>query len=82
MIEVKKAKNDTFKCKYEKSFKLPNSLRRHARTCKNKLIDLEQIERESELIDINDSDISELLNLNDKIISVDCFDAIISHEKC
>lgn len=80
--EVKRAEDNTFKCKCGKSFKLPDSLRRHARTCKDELTDSEQIERESELMDVDGSDASESLDLDDRIVPVDCFGAAISHEKC
>jgi len=35
-----------------------------------------------ELMNINDFDISELMNINNRIILIDYFDALISHEKC
>jgi uncharacterized C2H2 Zn-finger protein len=82
VTEVKRAEDNTFKCKCGKSFKLPDSLRRHARTCRGELTDPEQIEREPELMDVDGSDASESLDLDDRVVPVDCFGAVISHEKC
>jgi hypothetical protein len=39
-------------------------------------------EAEIELMNISDSDASESMNMDDRIIPVDYFDALISHEKC
>ena len=32
-------------------------------------------------MNVNDSDMSESMNMNDRIIPIDCFDALISREK-
>ena len=82
MIKVKKTKDNIFKYKYEKNFKFINSLHKYARIYNNKLMKQKENEREIELININDFDISKSLKLNDRIISIDCFDALIYHEKC
>jgi len=75
MTEVKRAKDNTFKCKCGKSFKLPDSLRRHARTCRDELTEPEQIERVIPLFD----DASESMDFNDEVvddISADCYGAL------
>src|SRR5438045_9089754 len=58
VTEVKRAEDDTFKCKCGKIFKLLGSLRRYARICRGELMEQEEDEREAELMDIDDSDIS------------------------
>jgi hypothetical protein len=75
MTEVKRAEDNTFKCKCGKSFKLPDSLRRHTRTCRDELIEPEQIERETLLFD----DASESMDFNDEVINdiyADCYGAL------
>ena len=62
VTEVKRAEDNTFKCKCGKIFKLPDSLRRHARICRDELTEQEEDEREAELMDMDDSDASESLN--------------------
>jgi len=81
VTEVKRAEDNTFKCKCGKSVKLPDSLRRHARTCRGELTDPEQIEREPELMDV-DSDASESLIADARVIPADCFGTLICYEKC
>jgi uncharacterized C2H2 Zn-finger protein len=78
VTEVKRAEDNTFKCKCGKSFKLPDSLRRHARTCRGELTEQEEDERQAELMDIDDSDASELLDLNDRVVPADCYGALFS----
>jgi hypothetical protein len=56
VTEVKRVEDNTFKCKCGKIFKLPGSLRRHARICRDELMEQEEDERETELIDVNNSD--------------------------
>ena len=82
VTEVKRAEDNTFKCKCGKRFKLPDSLRRHAKSCNNESTELEEKEREAELMNVNDSDASESMNMNDRIIPIDCVSALISREKC
>ena len=82
MIEIKRAKDNIFKCKYEKNFKLLNSLYKYIKKYNNKSIKSYKKKIKIELIDINDSDISELMNMNNRIILIDYFDTLISHEKC
>jgi len=82
VTEVKRAEDNTFKCKCGKSFKLPDSLRRHAKECNNESTESHEEEVEVELMDISDSDASESMDVDDRIIPVDCFGALISHEKC
>ena len=82
VTEIKKAEDNTFKCTCGKSFKLANSLRRHAKNCNDELSELKQNEREVESMEIDDSDASESMNMNDRVIRVDCFGPLISREKC
>jgi uncharacterized C2H2 Zn-finger protein len=82
VTEVKRAEDNTFKCKCGKSFNLPDSLRRHAKDCRDELTEQEEDERQAELMDVDDSDALESLDLNDRVVPVDCFGALISHEKC
>jgi hypothetical protein len=73
VTEVKRAEDNTFKCKCGKIFKLPDSLRTHARICGDELIKQEEDEREAELMDVDDSDASESLKLDDRIVPADFF---------
>ena len=84
VTEVKRAEDNTFKCKCEKSFKLPDSLRRHAKRCNDELTEPEEDEEEEgALMDVlEDSDASESMDVDDRIILADCFGALISYEKC
>ena len=82
VIEVKRAEDNIFKCKCGKTFKLPDSLRRHAKRCNNESTESYEEEVEVELMNISDSDASESMDVDDRIIPVDCFGALISHEKC
>lgn len=82
MTEVKRAEDNTFKCKCGKGFKLPNSLHRHAKGCNDELTEPEQNEREAGSMEIDDSDASESMNVDDRIVPADCFGALISYEKC
>lgn len=79
--EVKKARDNTFQCRCGKKFKLPDSLRRHAKGCNGELPEQEIEERQSELMDANDSDASEHMNVDDRIMPTDCFGTRISHKK-
>ena len=79
MTKVKRIKDNIFKCKYEKRFKLPNSLRRYAKECNDELTE----PKERALMDVlEDFNVSESMNMNDRIILTDCFGALISYEKC
>src|SRR5437667_5263793 len=77
VTEVKRAEDNTFKCKCGKSFKLPDSLRRHVKGCNDELTEPEEDEGEGMLMDVDDSDASEL---DDRVIPGDCFGALISYE--
>ena len=80
VMKVKKREDDIFKCKCGKSFKASTSLRKHMKRCKNKSADVEQDEIEIKLMNIDDSDASESMNLNARIIvhdPIDCFDTLI-----
>jgi hypothetical protein len=80
VMEVEKRNDGIFKCKCDKKFRLPISLRRHAKECKNELTESEQDEMEIESMDINNSDMSESMDMDDRIIPADCFGALISYE--
>jgi hypothetical protein len=83
VTEVKRAEDNTFKCKCGKDFKLPNSLHRHAKECKDELTEPEEDEEEVILMDVlEDSDASESMNMDDRVVPVDCFGSLISYEKC
>src|SRR5208282_395186 len=82
VMKVKKREDGTFKCKYGKNFKTPTSIRKHTNGCKNELTQREQNERETESMDGNDSDASERMDVDSRVIPVDCFGALISYEKC
>ena len=81
VAEIKKGADGTFKCTCGKGFKIPWSLQKHAKRCDNESTESHEEEIEVELMDINDSDESESMDMNDRIIPVDCFGALISHEK-
>jgi uncharacterized C2H2 Zn-finger protein len=78
MTEVKRAEDNTFKCKCGKGFKLPNSLRRHAKGCNGELPESEENEEEGVLMNVDDSDASESMDIDDSVIPADCFGALIS----
>jgi uncharacterized C2H2 Zn-finger protein len=82
VAEVKKGADGTFKCTCGKGFKIPWSLQKHAKRCDDESTESHEEEIEVELMDINDSDTSESMDMNGRIIPVDCFGALISHEKC
>src|SRR5271169_6882678 len=57
VTEVKRTEDNTFKCKCGKSFKLPNSLRRHVKKCNDELTEPEEDEEERALMNVlEDSD--------------------------
>ena len=82
MTEVKRVEDNMFKCKCGKGFKLPNSLHRHVKGCNDELTELEEDERWTELMDVDDSDTSESLIMDARVIPADCFGVLICHEKC
>jgi uncharacterized C2H2 Zn-finger protein len=82
VTEVKKREDGTFKCKCGKSFKLPGSLQRHAKGCNGESAEPEQDEREVGSMEVDDSDASESMDVDDRVVRVDCFGALISREKC
>jgi len=82
VTEVIKAEDNTFKCKCGKSFKIPHSLRRHAKDCND---EARSHENEEEDVQMSEgcSDASENANYNEGTIDdspVDCFGALISQE--
>ena len=82
VAEVKKGADGTFKCTCGKGFKFPWSLQKHVKECDDESTESHKEEAEVELMDINDSDASESIDMDDKIIPIDCFGVLISHEKC
>jgi uncharacterized C2H2 Zn-finger protein len=82
VTEVKKREDGSFKCKCGKSFRVPGSLQRHAKRCNGELAELEQDEREAGSMEVDDSDASESMDVDDRVVRADCFGALISHEKC
>ena len=82
MIKVKRAKNNIFKYKYEKSFRISNLLYKYIKKYNNKLTKSKKKENERVLMNIlKDFNISKSINMNDKIILTNYFDSLISHEK-
>ena len=77
VTEVKKTEDNTFKCKCGKRFKFPDSVRRHAKGCDGGLAEQREKENMAELMNVEDSDASESMNVNDRVIPVDCFGALI-----
>ena len=82
VAEVKKGADGTFECTCGKRFKFPWSLQKHAKGCDDKSTESYEEEIEVELRDISDCDASESMDVDGRIIPVDCFGALISHEKC
>jgi uncharacterized C2H2 Zn-finger protein len=79
VAEIKRENDDTFKCKCGKSFKLPDSLRRHAKTCRDELAESEQIMREVSLMD----DASESMDFSDEVVDdipANCYGSLFSRE--
>ena len=79
VAKVKRGENNAFKCKCGKSFKFPNSLRRHGKGYNDELTKSEKDDEERVLMNVNDSDALESMN---RIVSTDCFGVLISYEKC
>ena len=77
VTEVKRETDNAFKCKCGKSFKLADSLRRHAKGCDDELTEREEKKSGAELMNVNDSDASECMNVNERTVPVDCFGALI-----
>src|SRR5271169_1451436 len=82
VAEVKKGMDGMFKCTCGKEFKIPWSLQKHAKGCKSELAESEEDEEERVLMDMSDSDASESMEMDDRIIPADCFGALFSYEKC
>jgi uncharacterized Zn-finger protein len=76
--EVKKGEDNRFKCKCGKKFKLPDSLRRHAKSCND-----EEGNGDEEDTQTHDSDASNSLDLDEDEVDetpIDCYGALISGE--
>jgi hypothetical protein len=83
--EINKGQNGTFICKCEKRFKLSVTLRKHAKTCSGERGEPENIDMENEDMMEEVSDASGMEDSEERQVSdtsVDCFGALISHEKC
>jgi uncharacterized Zn-finger protein len=80
VIEVEREEDNMFKCKCGKSFKHPNSLRRHAKGCSSKLVELEEGDRVS--MDMDNNDVSESMDLYCRVVPDDCFGLPILYEIC
>ena len=78
--EIERAEDGMFKCKCGKSFQYPDSLRRHAKNCNDRLAEIEE-EREVESMNVDDSDASEPIDVDDRVMPIDCIGTRISHEK-
>jgi hypothetical protein len=77
VTEVKRMENNIFKCKCEKCLRFSNSLRRYVKGYNDELTEPE----EGALMNIlENSDVSESINMNNRIIPTDCIDALISQE--
>ena len=72
VLEVKRAEDDTFKCKCEKSFQYPDSLRRHGKNCNGELAESKEDKEDIILMDMDDSDAPESLNADNRVIPTDC----------
>ena len=81
VVQIKRGEDNAFKCKCGKGFKLPVSLQRHGKNCKGELIAREEEERGAELMDASDLDASENMNMNDRVMPIDCIGTRISLEK-
>jgi len=81
VMDVKKGADGTFKCTCGKSVKLPSSLQRHAKRCNNELIESEDADEEEILMNVDDSDASEFIDMNDRVMPIDCIGTRISHKK-
>jgi hypothetical protein len=80
---VKREDDNAFKCKCEKRFTHPDSLRRHAKGCKGKAMGLEKDGEEDIHMDEADSDVSESLEFNGGEINhvpIDCCGSRMSLE--
>ena len=95
MIELKRERDDTFKCRYEKHFKLPTSLQRHAKNCRDEITQSEKIKEEDIRMHEEDYNASESPEFNGQQIddiSIDCYNSdflwcsgsmyVISDESC
>jgi hypothetical protein len=74
VAEVKKGADGTFKCTCGKGFRVPWSLQRHAKGCNGESAEPCEEEAEAELMD---SDVSELMDVDGRVIPVDCVGAVI-----
>ena len=81
IIKVKKKENNIFKYIYEKKFKILWLLQKYMKRYNDELIKSEKNKKKRILININDFDISKSMNINNKIVLIDYFDALISYEK-
>lgn len=80
VVEIKRTQDNTFKCRCGKSFKLPDSIRKHAKNCIDESMEQGENEEQEVLMNIDDSDVVESMDVDDRIIPADCFGWLISHE--
>ena len=69
-----------FKCKCGKSVNYPDALRKHAKGCNSKLIEAEEDKREGGSMNVDDTDASEPMDLNSRVVLGDCYGSTISRE--
>ena len=81
VAEVKKGADGIFKCVCGKGFKVPWSLQRHAKGCSGKLTESQKEEADIELTNGDNSDASEYVDMDSRVIPADCVGALIS-QKC
>jgi len=82
MTKVKRTDDNGFQCGCGKSFKLPNSLRRHAKKCNGELAELKEEKGGAESMNVNDFDASEFMDVDDRVVPGDCLGALLSHKSC
>ena len=80
MMEVKREQDNTFTCKCGKSFNYPDSLHKHAKGCNSKLIEPEEDRSERDLMNVDDTDASESMDLDNRVVPDDCYGSPISCE--
>jgi uncharacterized C2H2 Zn-finger protein len=80
VTEVKRGDDNMFICKCGKKFKLPDSLRRHVKSCREEQGQSENAIEEDVQMREGNSDTSETLNVNEEEVNdtlIDCFGEVI-----
>jgi hypothetical protein len=83
VTEVERGDDDKFKCKCGKCFRLPDSLRRHAKSCRSDVTRSEEDEEVVMRLSEQDSEGSESSDFNGEGADetpIDCYGALISRE--